>query len=84
MPEPRLTRRTVLGGGLAGALAFPMINRGNFAFAAAPGRTYSARAIKMLVRIFVSTNCKEQKAEVVFDPGEGTLVPCLFKVITCS
>ena len=39
-----LSRRSIL----AGALAFPMINRGSFAFAAAPGRTYSARALKLV------------------------------------
>ncbi|WP_037551687.1 dipeptidase [Sphingomonas sp. URHD0057] len=43
----KLTRRRVLQGALA-ASAFPMINRGSFAFAAAPGRTYSARAIKVV------------------------------------
>ena len=66
MPEPRLTRRTVLGGGLAGALAFPMINRGNFAFAAAPGRTYSARAIKMVRESLVIDMLAPLKLD--FDP----------------
>ena len=32
----------------AGALAFPMINRGSFAFAQVPGRHYSARAVKLV------------------------------------
>jgi membrane dipeptidase len=66
MPEPRLTRRAVLGGGLAGALAFPMINRGNFAFAAAPGRTYSARAIKVVRESLVIDMLAPLKLD--FDP----------------
>ena len=41
---PKVTRRSML----AGALAFPMINRGSFAFAQAPGRAYSARALKLV------------------------------------
>ena len=44
-----LTRRGCLRGALAaGAVAFPMINRASFAFAAAPARQYSARAIKVV------------------------------------
>ena len=66
MPEPRLTRRAVLGGGLAAALAFPMINRGNFAFAAAPGRTYSARAIKVVRESLVIDMLAPLKLD--FDP----------------
>ena len=66
MPEPRLTRRAVLGGGLAGALAFPMINRGSFAFAAAPGRTYSARAIKVVRESLVIDMLAPLKLD--FDP----------------
>src|SRR3954467_11068694 len=41
-----LNRRMLLQGAAASAVAFPMINRGSFAFAAAPGRTYSARVVK--------------------------------------
>lgn len=41
---PKLSRRSML----AGALALPMINRGSFAFAQAPGRSYSARALKLV------------------------------------
>ena len=66
MPEPRLTRRAVLGGGLAGALAFPMINRGSFAFAAAPGRTYSARTIKVVRESLVIDMLAPLKLD--FDP----------------
>jgi len=38
----------VLAGLAAGTVAFPMINRGSFAFAAAPDRRYSARAVKLV------------------------------------
>jgi membrane dipeptidase len=38
----------IKGAVAAGAIAFPMINRGSFAFAAAPARQYSARAIKVV------------------------------------
>ena len=49
MRNPGLTRRSMLrGAAAAGAVVFPMINRGSFAFAAAPGRPYSARAIKVV------------------------------------
>jgi membrane dipeptidase len=44
---PKLTRRGVLTGALA-AGAFPMINRGSYAFAAAPERHYSARAVTIV------------------------------------
>jgi membrane dipeptidase len=42
-----LTRRTMITGALA-AGTFPMINRGAFAFAAAPARQYSARAVNIV------------------------------------
>ena len=49
MARSGTNRRTMLLGGLAAsAVAFPMINRGSFAFAAAPDRRYSARAIKLV------------------------------------
>jgi membrane dipeptidase len=49
MLEPKVTRRNAIRGALAaGALAFPMINRGSFAFAPAPARRYSARAVGLV------------------------------------
>jgi membrane dipeptidase len=42
-----LSRRQLIRGALAAA-AFPMINRGSFAFAAAPARQYSARAVTVV------------------------------------
>ena len=49
MRNAQLTRRRVLTGAIAaGAVAFPMINRGSYAFAAAPDRRYSARAVKLV------------------------------------
>src|SRR3954452_5271329 len=50
MRDLSLTRRDALKGALAagGAIAFPMISRGSYAFAAAPGRRYSARAVKVV------------------------------------
>jgi membrane dipeptidase len=61
----KLTRRRVLQGALA-AGAFPMINRGSFAFAAAPGRTYSARAIKVVRESLVIDMLAPLKLD--FDP----------------
>jgi membrane dipeptidase len=43
----RLTRRCALKAAV-GAIAFPMVGRGSFAFAAAPARHYSARAVKLV------------------------------------
>jgi membrane dipeptidase len=63
---PEFTRRTMLKGAAAG-LAFPMINRGNFAFAAAPGRTYSARAIKVIRESLVIDMLAPLKLD--FDPN---------------
>lgn len=60
-----LTRRSLLKGGAAAA-AFPMINRGSFAFAAAPGRTYSARAIKVVRESLVIDMLAPLKLD--FDP----------------
>ena len=62
---PEFTRRTMLKGAAAG-LAFPMISRGNFAFAAAPGRTYSARAIKVVRESLVIDMLAPLKLD--FDP----------------
>lgn len=67
MPEAGINRRGVLLGGLAaGAAAFPMINRGSFAFAAAPGRSYSARAIKLVRESLVIDMLAPLKLD--FDP----------------
>src|SRR4029078_5928859 len=62
---PELTRRRMPLGAAAG-LAFPMINRGSFAFAAAPGRTYSARAIKVVRESLVIDMLAPLKLD--FDP----------------
>lgn len=67
MLEAQVNRRGILLGGLAaGAAAFPMINRGSFAFAAAPGRTYSARAIKLVRESLVIDMLAPLKLD--FDP----------------
>ncbi len=57
-----LSRRTML----AGALAFPMINRGTFAFAAAPNRRYSARPAKLVSESLVIDMLAPLKLD--FDP----------------
>jgi membrane dipeptidase len=67
MLEAQVNRRSVLLGGFAaGAAAFPLINRGSFAFAAAPGRTYSARAIKLVRETLVIDMLAPLKLD--FDP----------------
>lgn len=53
MPDAKLNRRAVLIGAAAGVGAFPMINRASYAFAQAPGATYSARAIKLVTESMV-------------------------------
>jgi membrane dipeptidase len=63
---PELTRRAALKSGIAAAVASPMINRGSFAFAAAPGRTYSARAIKVVRESLVIDMLAPLKLD--FDP----------------
>jgi membrane dipeptidase len=50
----------------AGAVAFPMINRGSFAFAAGPARHYSARAIKVVRESLVIDMLAPLKLD--FDP----------------
>src|SRR3982751_125159 len=68
MLEARVNRRGILLGGLAaGATAFPMINRGSFAFAAAPGRTYSARTINVVREALVIDMLAPLKLD--FDPA---------------
>jgi membrane dipeptidase len=60
-----LSRRTLLKGAAA-ATAFPMINRGSFAFAAAPGRQYSARAVTVIREALVIDMLAPLKLD--FDP----------------
>ena len=43
-----ITRRAIIAGAVGTVLSAPMINRGSFAFAAAPGRTYSRRAVDLV------------------------------------
>jgi len=67
MRDIRLTRRGIVTGALAaGTLAFPMINRGSYAFAAAPGRHYSARTIKVVRESLVIDMLAPVKLD--FDP----------------
>jgi len=67
MRDSGLTRRGMLrGAAAAGAVVFPMISRGSFAFAAAPGRTYSARAIKVVRESLVIDMLAPLKLD--FDP----------------
>jgi membrane dipeptidase len=68
MRDLSLTRRDALKGALAagGAIAFPMINRGSYAFAAAPGRRYSARAVKVVREALVIDMLAPLKLD--FDP----------------
>ena len=65
MCDSMVTRRTILKGA-AGALAFPMINRGSFAFAAAPTGHYSARAVKVVRESLVIDMLAPLKLD--FDP----------------
>jgi membrane dipeptidase len=67
MRERGFTRRDAVKSALAaGAIAFPMINRGSFAFAAAPGRRYSARTIKVVHEALVIDMLAPLKLD--FDP----------------
>ncbi|WP_447762921.1 dipeptidase [Sphingopyxis panaciterrae] len=43
-----ITRRALVAGAVGTAVSMPMINRGAYAFAAAPGRTYSRRAVDLV------------------------------------
>src|SRR3954466_3774612 len=61
-----LNRRMLLKGVAASAVAFPMINRGSFAFAAAPGRRYSARTVKVVRESLVIDMLAPLKLD--FDP----------------
>ena len=48
-----VTRRAVIAGAVGAALSAPMVNRGSYAFAAAPGRVYSRRAVDLVARSLV-------------------------------
>ena len=48
-----LTRRAALAGAVGVALSAPMINRGAYAFAAAPGKKYSRRAVDLVASSLV-------------------------------
>ena len=65
MSSPRLSRRQAIAAGAA-AIGFPMVNRGSFAFAAVPNRTYSARAIKIVRESLVIDMLAPLKLD--FDP----------------
>lgn len=48
-----VTRRAAIAGAVVTALSAPMINKGAYAFAAAPGRTYSRRAVDLVASSLV-------------------------------
>ena len=48
-----LTRRALVAGAVGTALSAPMIGRSAFAFAAAPGRSYSRRAVDLVASSLV-------------------------------
>ncbi|WP_137869274.1 membrane dipeptidase [Sphingopyxis sp. 2PD] len=48
-----VTRRAVIAGAVGAALSAPMVNRGSYAFAAAPGRVYTRRAVDLVARSLV-------------------------------
>ncbi|MGF7151171.1 membrane dipeptidase [Sphingomonas zeicaulis] len=48
-----ITRRAIIAGAVGTVLSAPMINRGSFAFAAVPGRTYSRRAVDLVASSLV-------------------------------
>src|SRR3546814_3134113 len=49
----RMTRRAALAGAVGVALSAPMINKGAYAFAAAPAKTYSRRAVDLVASSLV-------------------------------
>ncbi|MDZ3833338.1 MAG: membrane dipeptidase [Sphingopyxis sp.] len=49
----QVTRRAALAGAMGVALSAPMIGKGVYAFAAAPGRTYSRRAVDLVASSLV-------------------------------
>lgn len=48
-----MTRRAVIAGAVGAAVSAPMVNRGSYAFAAAPGRSYSRRAVDLVTASLV-------------------------------
>lgn len=48
-----VTRRAIFAGAVGAALSAPMINRGAFAFAAAPAKAYSRRAVDLVASSLV-------------------------------
>ncbi|MGB3844592.1 MAG: membrane dipeptidase [Sphingopyxis sp.] len=48
-----MTRRALVAGAMGAAVSAPMINRGAFAFAAAPARSYSRRAVDLVASSLV-------------------------------
>ena len=48
-----VTRRAIFAGAVGAALSAPMINRGAFAFAAAPAQSYSRRAVDLVAASLV-------------------------------
>lgn len=48
-----MTRRAVIAGAAGVALSAPMLNRGTYAFAAAPAKTYSRRAVDLVASSLV-------------------------------
>ncbi len=48
-----VTRRAVIAGAAGVALSAPMLNRGTYAFAAAPAKTYSRRAVDLVASSLV-------------------------------
>ncbi|SBV33520.1 putative dipeptidase [uncultured Sphingopyxis sp.] len=49
----RMTRRAALAGAVGAALSAPMVGRGAYAFAAAPAKTYSRRAVDLVASSLV-------------------------------
>lgn len=66
MRETMLNRRSLLGALAGAASGFPMISRGSFAFAAAPGRKYSARTVRLVHESLVIDMLAPLKLD--FDP----------------
>ncbi len=48
-----VTRRAIIAGAVGAALSAPMVNKGSYAFAAAPGRAYSRRAVDLVASSLV-------------------------------
>jgi membrane dipeptidase len=48
-----VTRRAIIAGAVGAALSAPMVHKGSYAFAAAPGRAYSRRAVDLVASSLV-------------------------------